>query len=405
MRLTEKHQIHKKHKLYSICDELCFNSKNLYNAALYEFRQSYINKNRKELTWIDINNLFVKKQQVDYKRLHSKVANAVLKKLGNNITSFKGLLKAKKEGKIKNKVRLPKYLHKTQGRFVVEFNNQTMDKKRDKDGYLMICPRTLKLTIPTRREDVKQVRIVPQLNYYVIEVVYEAQEEEMRTGVVVGAIDLGLNNIATIVTNDKKNPLILSGKKLKSINQYFNKNVADRQEKLPKEVYTSKEIERLWTKRRNKIDYETHKISKYIVELMDEREVSKLIIGNNGGWKQGINLGKRNNQNFVYIPYKKIIDQIIYKCQMKGIEVIVREESYTSKASFLDYDYIPTINEDDEVKDFSGKRVKRGLYRTNKGKRINADVNGAYNIMAKESLDYIKTKREELSFSPKLVRL
>ena len=138
---------------------------------------------------------------------------------------------------------------------------------------------------------------------------------------------------------------------------------------------------------------------------MYEREASKLIIGNNGGWKQGINLGKRNNQNFVYIPYKKIINQIIYKCQMKGIEVIVREESYTSKASFLDYDYIPTINKDDEVKDFSGKRVKRGLYRTNKGKKINADVNGAYNIISKEDLNYIKTKREELSFSPKLVRL
>ena len=405
MRLTEKHQIHKNHKLYSICDELCFNSKNLYNAALYEFRQSYIDKNRKELTWIDINNLFVQKQQVDYKRLQSKVANAVLKKLGNNITSFKGLLKAKKEGTIKNKVRLPKYLHKTKGRFVVEFNNQMISRKRDENGYLIVSPRDLKLVIPTRREEVKQVRIVPQLNYYVIEVVYEAQEEEMRTGVVVGAIDLGLNNIATIVTNDKKNPLILSGRKLKSINQYFNKNVADRQEKLPREVYTSKEIERLWTKRRNKIDYETHKISKYIVELMDEREVSKLIIGNNGGWKQGIKLGKRTNQNFVNIPYKKIIDQIIYKCQMKGIEVIVREESYTSKASFLDYDYIPTINEDDEIKDFSGKRVKRGLYKTNKGKRINADVNGAYNIMVKESLDYIKTRREELSFSPKLVRL
>ena len=405
MRLTEKHQIHKKHKLYSICDELCFNSKNLYNAALYQFRQSYIDKKRKELSWIDIYKLFVKEEQVDYKRLQSKVANDVLRKLGNNITSFKGLLKAKKEGKIKNKVRLPKYLHKTQGRFLVEFNNQAISKKRDKNGYLIVSPRDLKLTIPTRREGVKQVRIVPQLNYYVIEVVYEAQEEEMRTGVVVGAIDLGLNNIATIVTNDKKNPLILSGKKLKSINQYFNKNIADRQEKLPREVYTSKEIERLWTKRRNKIDYETHKISKYIVELMDERNVSKLIIGNNIGWKQGINLGKRNNQNFVNIPYRKIIDQIIYKCQMKGIEVIVREESYTSKASFLDYDYIPTINEDDEVKDFSGERVKRGLYRTNKGKRINADVNGAYNIMAKESLDYIKTKREELSFSPKLVKL
>ena len=405
MRLTEKHQIHKKHKLYSICDELCYNSKNLYNAALYEFRQSYIDKNRKELTWQDINNLFVQKKQLDYKRLQAKVANAVLKKLGNNITTFKGLLKAKKEGTIKNKVRLPKYLHKTQGRFVVEFNNQMMSKKRDENGYLIVSPRDLKLTIPTKKEEVKQVRIVPQLNYYVIEVVYEVQEEELRTGVVTGAIDLGLNNIATIVTNDKKNPLILSGRKLKSINQYYNKNIAKSKRKLPKEVYTSKNIEKLWTKRANKIDYETHKISKYIVELMDEREVSKLIIGNNGGWKQGINLGKRNNQNFVYIPYKKIIDQIIYKCQMKGIEVIVREESYTSKALFLDYDYIPTINEDDEVKDFSGKRIKRGLYRTNKGKKINADVNGAYNIMAKEDLNYIKTKREELSFSPKLVRL
>ena len=405
MRLTEKHQIHKKHKLYNICDELCYNSKNLYNAALYEFRQSYIDKNRKELTWQDINNLFVQKKQVDYKRLQSKVANAVLKKLGNNITSFKGLLKAKKEGTIKNKVRLPKYLHKKQGRFVVEFNNQMISKKRDENGYLIVSPRDLKLVIPTRREDVKQVRIVPKLNHYVIEVVYEVQEEELRTGVVIGAIDLGLNNIATVVTNDKKEPLIVSGKKLKSINQYYNKNISESKSKLPRGVYTSKNIEKLWTKRANKIDYETHKISKYIVELMDERKVSKLIIGNNGGWKQGINLGKRNNQNFVYIPYKKIIDQIIYKCQMKGIKVIVREESYTSKASFLDYDYIPTINEDDEVKDFSGKRIKRGLYRTNKGKKINADVNGAYNIMAKEDLNYINTKREELSFSPKLVRL
>ena len=405
MRLTEKHQIHKKHKLYNICDELCYNSKNLYNAALYEFRQSYIDKNRKELTWQDINNLFVQNKQVDYKRLQSKVANAVLKKLGNNITSFKGLLKAKKEGTIKNKVRLPKYLHKKQGRFVVEFNNQMISKKRDENGYLIVSPRDLKLVIPTRREDVKQVRIVPKLNHYVIEVVYEVQEEELRTGVVIGAIDLGLNNIATIVTNDKKNPLIVSGKKLKSINQYYNKNISESKSKLPREVYTSKNIEKLWTKRANKIDYETHKISKYIVELMDERKVSKLVIGNNGGWKQGINLGKRNNQNFVYIPYKKIIDQIIYKCQMKGIEVIVREESYTSKASFLDYDYIPTIKEDDKVKDFSGERIKRGLYRTNKGKKINADVNGAYNIMAKEDLNYINTKREELSFSPKLVRL
>ena len=133
------------------------------------------------------------------------------------------------------------------------------------------------------------------------------------------------------------------------------------------------------------------------------RDVSKVIIGNNSGWKNGINLGKRNNQNFVNIPYTKFINQLTYKCQLLGITVIVREESYTSKASFLDYDEIPNYKEGAKYK-FSGKRIKRGLYRSTT-RKINADVNGAYNIMVKENPNYIIVKREQLGFNPTLIKL
>ena len=215
---------------------------------------------------------------------------------------------------------------------------------------------------------------------------------------------MGLNNLVTTVTNDGDNPLIVSGRKIKSINQYFNKAAAKKKSLLPKGIYTSKALDRLWLKRNNTIDHEIHKISKYLVNYFDERDISKVVIGNNTGWKNEISLGKRQNQNFVNIPYMKLISQLIYKCKIKGIEVIVREESYTSKASFYDYDFIPTFN-DGLTREFSGKRVKRGMYQTKDGKKVNADVNGAYNIMTKENSKFIITKREQLSHSPVLVKL
>ena len=403
MRLVEKHQIRRNHNLYKLCDELCFKSKNLYNAALYEYRQSFIDKNRKNLTWVEINKLFNNNNQYDYRQLPAKVSNLVLKKLGNNITSFWGLLQARKDGTVK-KVKLPKYLHKTKDRFIVEFTNQTFSQDRAKNGYLVICKRDIGLVVPTLRENVKQVRIVPRKGYYVIEVIYEVKEAKKKKNVRVAAIDLGLNNLVTAVTNDGDNPLIVSGRKIKSINQYFNKAAAKKKSLLPKGIYTSKALDRLWLKRNNTIDHEIHKISKYLVTYFDERDISKVVIGNNTGWKNEISLGKRQNQNFVNIPYMKLISQLIYKCKIKGIEVIVREESYTSKASFYDYDFIPTFN-DGLTREFSGKRVKRGMYQTKDGKKVNADVNGAYNIMAKENPKFVITKREQLSHSPVLIKL
>ena len=400
MNLTETHQIRPNHKLYSICDELCFKSKNLYNAALFEFRQSFFDKELDTLTWQNINRIFNQSNQFDYRELPSKVSNTVLKKLGNNISSFWSLVKKSDYDK---KVRLPKYLHKTEGRFIVEFNKQTFSNKRDENNNLIICKSSLDLRIPTKVEKPQQVRIIPKSGCYVIEVVYEVEENRLKKNQRVAAIDLGLNNLATVVTNDGDNPILISGRKIKSINQYYNKMTSKKNSLLPYNVFTSKSLDRLWLKRNNKISYEIHKVTKFLANYFDERDVSKVIIGNNSGWKNGINLGKRNNQNFVNIPYTKFINQLTYKCQLLGITVIVREESYTSKASFLDYDEIPNYKEGAKYK-FSGKRIKRGLYRSTT-RKINADVNGAYNIMVKENPNYIIVKREQLGFNPTLIKL
>ena len=400
MNLTESHKIRPNHKLYSICDELCFKSKNLYNVALFEFRQSYFNKEEDTLTWQNINRIFNQSNQFDYRELPSKVSNTVLKKLGNNISSFCSLVKKSDYNK---KVRLPKFLHKTDGRFIVEFNKQTFSNKRDEDNNLIICKSSLNLRIPTKVENPQQVRIVPKTGCYVIEVIYEIKENKMKQNQRVASIDLGLNNLATVVTNDGDNPILISGKKIKSINQYYNKMASKQKSLLPNNIFTSKSLARLWLKRNNKISYEIHKITKFLANYFDERDVSKVIIGNNTDWKNGINLGRRNNQNFVNIPYSKFINQLTYKCQLLGITVITREESYTSKASFLDYDEIPNYNDETKPK-FSGKRIKRGLYRSTT-RKINADVNGAYNIMAKENPNYIISNREQLGFNPILIKL
>ena len=400
MNLTETHQIRPNHKLYSICDELCFKSKNLYNAALFEFRQSFFDKELDVLTWQNINRIFNQSNQFDYRELPSKVSNAVLKKLGNNISSFWSLIKKSDYNK---KVRLPKYLHKTDGRFIVEFNKQTFSNKRDDENNLIICKSSLDLRIPTKVETPQQVRIVPKVGCYVIEVIYEIKENQPKQNQRVASIDLGLNNLATVVTNDGDNPILISGKKIKSINQYYNKMTSKQKSLLPNNIFTSKSLDRLWLKRNNKISYEIHKVTKFLANYFDERDVSKVIIGNNTGWKNGINLGRRNNQNFVNIPYTKFINQLTYKCQLLGIIVIVREESYTSKASFLDYDEIPNYKDEEKPK-FSGRRIKRGLYRSTT-RKINSDVNGAYNIMAKENPNYIISKREQLGFNPILIKL
>ena len=172
---------------------------------------------------------------------------------------------------------------------------------------------------------------------------------------------------------------------LKSINQFYNKRKALLQSKLRGNSYTSNLLGRVTANRNNKIDSYLHACSRWIIDYLDKQGISKLVIGKNPSWKQEIKTGKKNNQSFVSIPHAKFIEMLIYKGALKGIEVITREESYTSKGSFLNLDYIPTYKKNDSSKArFSGYRESRGMYKIRgEETRINADVNGSYNILRK----------------------
>ena len=407
MMLTEIHHIKKGNSLYATFDDLCFKAKNLYNAALYKFRQSYFDETAKTLGWMEIGTSFSQSRQEDFISLQSKVANGVIKMLGANISSFWKLLKLKKEGKYNKKVKLPKYLHKTEGRFVLDFRSGTISKKRGEKGEIVLCPRSYNIKIPTKiKEKIKCVRVVPCRNYYKIEVIYEFKEAFPKNEGCIAGIDPGSKNLLAIAFSDKeKRPLIISGKKIKSINCYFNKVIGEAQSKLRPKTYKSSRLDRLWTKKENKLSYEMHVISNFVTNLLDESECCKVVIGDNKEQKQEIRLGRKNNRKFVQIPHQKLFQMIEYKCKRKGIEVILREESYTSKANFIDNDFIPEFDPKNKKEyEFSGKRIKRGIYKTSTGKKINADINGAYNIMAKQFPEEL-SDRSGRKYSPVIFKL
>ena len=253
MQLTERHLIKPNHELYATLDDLTFKAKNLYNHGLYLYRQSYFahqkNPETPVLTWAKIDSLLREQGHADMRALPSKVANAVLKNLGENITSFWKLVRLKNKGKLTQKPMLPHYLHKTEGRFPLSFNYQTFGTKRGSNNELFLCPKGLNLPIPTKVGNPKQVRIVPNHNNFVIEVIYDAQERAPKSTSKYAGIDLGVDNFATITFSTQNNPLIIKGLELKSINQGYNRLIAKAQELLPDSQTTSKPIHRLWSRR------------------------------------------------------------------------------------------------------------------------------------------------------------
>jgi putative transposase len=373
MQLVEQHIIKKDDERYKILDEVCFKSKNLYNAALYEIRQHFFNT-KQFLNWFSVDKLFKEKKQEDYYALPCKVSQQTLKLLNQNFKSFFSLLKKKDHNKKKS---IPKYLDKVKGRFVAIYTNQAFSKKEIKRGIIHLSGTDFKIKTKIDRSSINQVRIVPKNSYYKVEVIYEIDEiEELEDNDRYAAIDLGVNNLATVSFNDSK-PFIINGKPLKSINQFYNKRKAELQSKLKGNRKTSNRIESITRKRNNRVKNYLHKASRYIVNHLVSTNINTLIIGKNDNWKQEANISKKNNQNFVLIPHSQFINMLSYKCKLVGIAVIMTEESYTSKCSFID---------NEEMKhneNYKGKRVKRGLFRTNKGKFINADLNGSLNIMRK----------------------
>lgn len=364
----ERHIIKPNHKFYNECDNLTFLSKNLYNVGLYNIRNYYF-ENKKYLSYVD--NYHLLKSTDSYKQLPAKVANQTLKLIDQNFKSFFELIKI--SGCI---AKIPKYLNKN-GRYLIKYEKQAIGKRHfDKTGEVLLSKTNISLKTKIKNWcDIREVRITPKLNYFIIDIVYDKLEKN-NTGSIIASIDSGINNLATITFNNGVTPLIINGRPLKSINQYYNKKKA----KLKQNLDNSKNLVKLQIKRNNKINDYLHKASRILVNQLVSNNVKTLIIGKNNGQKQDINMGKVNNQNFTQLPLFKFLDTVAYKARLEGMNIIWQEESYTSKASFLNLDYIPTLNEG-KIK-FSGYRIKRGLYKSNNF-IINADVNGSYNIMRK----------------------
>ena len=371
--------IKKNNPLYQEIDQVCFLSKNLFNSTLYAERQSLF-KDGVFKFYYKINKEFAATNQVDYRALPAKVAKYTQMKVDNAIKSFISLKKAN----ISFKPKLPKYLDKD-SRFVTEYERGALSFK--KDGFVKLSKSNIIFPTKLNKEDIRVVRLVPKTGYYLIEILYDKKITPIkkRTNNKLASIDLGLNNLATVTSNSFA-PFIVNGRPLKSINQYSNKMIAKYQKLLPKNQYSSKQIDFLRYKREMKLNDYLSKAAKYLVNYLVSQSIDVLVIGTNTGWKQNINIGKRNNQNFTNIPFYKFKNKLIYLCKEVGIEVVEQEESYTSKSSFLDNDPIPTFPNSKKIS-FSGKRICRGLYKS-KNKTINADVNGSLNILKK----YLITK-------------
>ena len=391
MQLTEQHVIKRTDPRYAVIDEAAFKSKNLYNAALYEIRQAFFHDG----TYLNYDEMDKRMQSHEaYKALPAKVSQQVLIQLHKNWTSFFEGLEAYKEdpSTFTGRPRLPKYKHKTEGRNILVYTIQALSKKGLRDG--LIRPSKLPITIETEHTVVDQVRIVPRNGYYAVEVIYTKKpvQANVDPSFCVG-IDLGVTNLAAIASNREGFvPRLVNGRSLKACNQWYNKRMKQLKKKLPTadRERVTKQMERITNKRNRQVNYYLHTASKRIVDFLVEEGIGTVIIGKNPLWKQKTGMGRRNNQNFVSIPHARFIDMITYKAQLVGIQVEVTEESYTSKASFLDLDPIPTYKPNDEEEHvFSGKRIgkRNRLYRTKDGRTISADVNGAYNILRKRKPD------------------
>jgi putative transposase len=391
MRLVEQHVIDRADPRFAIIDEAAFKSKNLYNAALYEIRQAFIHEG-KYPTYNEMDHRMQSHEA--YKALPAKVSQQVLILLDNNWTAFFEAREAyeKDPSKFTGRPKLPKYKHKTEGRNILVYTIQAISKKGLKHG--LVQPSMLSISVKTKQKDISQVRIVPRNSYYVIEVIYskEPVHANVDPSFCVG-IDLGVTNLAAIASNREGFvPRLVNGRPVKAWNQWYNKRIKELKKQLPKadRERVTRQMERITNTRNRRIDHYLHTASKRIVDFLVENGIGTIIIGKNPLWKQESSLGKRNNQNFVSIPHARFIDMLTYKAALVGIGVEVREESYTSQTSFVDLDAIPDYTPNDEaVHVFSGKRIGRRnrLYRTKDGRKICADVNGAYNILRKSKPD------------------
>ena len=380
MNRVEKHIIKSNNKYYKMLDEYCFKSKNLYNYANYIIRQEFVNNGN----WIRYNELdkIVKNKENDFDYRNMPLGSSAqqcLKLLDKNWKSFFASIKDynNNPSKYLGRPKLPKYRPKN-GRNILILTNQNC---KIKNGYINFPKKFKGLLIKTKiRNGLQQVRVIPKDKYLVIEIVYKIEDVEplVDNGRYVG-IDLGLDNFVTITNNCGLIPLIINGKGLKSINQYYNKQISHYRSiaKRVNKLDNTNKMRKLTLTRNNKVENYIHKASRFLVDYCRDNDINTIIIGNNKNWKQNSKMNKKVNQNFISIPYGVFIQKVQYKAEEFGIKVIVTEESYTSGTSFLD-------NELPVKENYNKNRRKyRGLFISNNGTKINADVNGSYQIMKK----------------------
>ena len=395
MYLTIKQQIkHLSKKDYKSVKELCHIAKNLINQAIYSIRQYYFNEGE-YLNYEKTYNLL--RTSENYKLLNSNMAQHILKEVDCSFKSFFALLKLAKKGKYSFKdCRLPKYLPKDgYATLVIGFIRLNENKLLlpFSNSYSKTHKR-VEITIPSvlLGKTVKEIRIIPKLNarFFEIQYIYEVENIQRNFNKNNAlALDLGINNLVTAVSSIGKS-FIVDGRRLKSINQWFNKENVRLQSIKDKQHFGKRLTNRqkiILCNRNNKVNDYMNKTARKIIDYCIMNDIGTLIVGYNETFQRNTNIGKRNNQNFVNIPYGKLRDKLEYLCELNGITFVKQEESYTSKASFWDKDVIPVYNDDNPKEyQFSGRRIHRGLYKTASGKILNADVNGALNILRKSSV-------------------
>jgi len=383
MKLVERHIITKNKSEWKHIDKLCFMSKNLYNYSLYLIKQEF-EKTGKFLYYNPLEKKLRSEKHETYISLSNNTSQQILLILDHNFRSFFQSLKRWKKDKTKFKgcPKSPKYKHKTKGRNLLVFTSQQLGKKDDGFIYFPKKSRLKPLKTKVNRNNIKQVRIVPQTSCYVIEVIYEKEvkkHENLNKNLYL-SIDLGVNNLVSIISNQPGlRPILINGRIIKSVNQYYNKKKAKLQSNLENNHKRkwSKRLNSLNLKRNNKIEYYLHHTSKFIVEYCIKNNIGNVIIGKNYFWKQKVRIGNINNQNFVQIPFDKLIHYIQYKSELNGIKVKIINENYTSKCSALDLEEIKKHD------NYIGQRIKRGLFKSSNS-LINSDVNAALNILRKE---------------------
>jgi putative transposase len=393
MQLVEKHVISQSDPRYKAIDAAAFKSKNLYNATLYVVRQVFIGEGE-YLNYNTMDKIMQKHEA--YRALPSKAAQEVVKQVHE---AWKSYFKAIDEYKIHpekftGRPRLPRYKDKTSGRNLLTYNMQAVSSSKKTLHRGIIKPSQLGVTVKTRQnpKSINEVRIVPKKGFYVVEVVYTKEEKQAELNKkYIAGIDLGVNNLITLTSNKPAfQAVVVNGRPVKSINQFYNKRRAELQ-KAHGRAGSTHRMEHLTTKRNRRIEHYMHTASKQVINILVKEGIKTLVVGKNDGWKQGVKMGKQNNQNFVQIPHARLIKMLQYKAELVGIKVILTEESYTSQASFLDHDEMPVYDPKRKEKPrFSGKRIKRGLYRAKDRRLINADVQGSYNIIRKVAPEAFK---------------